>query len=353
MSEGSLQRDLRYLLSYYTSIPFAYPEFVSIGVTIGCCAKCRVCSHWEVPFEKEDELTLAEIKGVIDQLERMRVHKLDLTGGEPLMRRDVTVEAARYARERGLEVFLTTNAIPLSDDAARDLVRAGVGYFNLSLDGARPETHDHIRGVKGCYDRVLAGVEYLKKHRADEGVEAMISFTTIVNDATLEELVDVVRLVDSCGIDGVTFNPYVIDNYHWADVNYDDDEFWIQPARIPAAREVAAELIALKSGGGKIHNPADVIEQVPGYFEQRESFDPGVCLAGLQNLYINSFGFADTCAKGPKLNVRDMSLRSIWRSARFFHTRRKVRNCTAPCLYACFKRVKLSEYLPWKRKQDA
>ena len=123
MSDSSAQKDLRYLLSYYSNVPLVYPEFVSIGVTIGCCAKCRVCSHWNVPFEKTDELTLDEIKGVIDQLERMRVRQLDLTGGEPLMRRSVTIETARYARDRGFDVFLTTNSIPLTDEVARDRAR--------------------------------------------------------------------------------------------------------------------------------------------------------------------------------------------------------------------------------------
>jgi len=353
VSQGSAQRDLRYLLSYYVNLPFVYPEFASIGVTIGCCAKCRLCSHWKVSFQLEDELTLTEIKGVIDQLERMRVNQLDLTGGEPLMRRAVTIEAARYASERGFEVFLTTNAIPLNDETARDLVCAGVNYFNLSLDGAKLDTHDYIRGVDGCYEKVLSAVDHLKKHRADERANAMISFTTIINDATLEELPDVVRMVDDCRIDGVTFNPYVIDNYHWAGADYDEDEFWVPSTRIPVAREVAAELISLKAGGGKIHNPIEVLEQVPMYFEQKERFDPGVCLSGYRYLYINSFGFVDICAKGPKLNVRVMPLRSIWRSMRFFHTRWKVRHCRVPCLYSCFKRVSFSEVLPWKQKQNA
>ncbi|MFC1890446.1 radical SAM/SPASM domain-containing protein [Thermodesulfobacteriota bacterium] len=345
MSDTKLSREVGYLLSYYSNVPLLYPEFVSVGITLSCCARCRICAHWKERFEPDEELTIDEIRDIIAQLARMGVPKLDLTGGEPLMRREVTIAAARCARDYGLETFITTNAMLMDEPTARDLLQAGIKYFNISLDGATAATHDHIRGVKGCFDRVMRAVDMLKRWRPVDNPEAWISLTAIVNDRSLDELVEIVRLAESLELEGVTFNPYVIDSYRWERGDYDADEFWIKGDRIVVLRSAMAEIADMKRAGGRVHNPVEILEQIPDYFEQRERFDPGICLAGYRNMYINSFGFVDVCAKGPKVNIRETPIRSIWRSARFYRTRLKIRRCKTPCLYTCFKRIHVGDVM--------
>lgn len=343
MSETKLSREVGYLLAYYSNVPLLYPEFVSVGITLSCCARCRICTHWKEPVDRAEELTIDEIRNIIMQLSRMGVPKLDLTGGEPLMRKDVTIEAARCAKYYGLETFITTNAMLMDESTARELLRAGIKYFNISLDGATAGTHDYVRGVKGCFDRAMDAIKALKRWRPTDNPGAWISLTTVVNDRSLDELVDIARLVDRLDLEGVTFNPHVIDSYRWERGDYDTDEFWIKGERIAKLRSAMAEIMEIKRAGGRIHNDVELLKQIPDYFEQRERFDPGICLAGYRNMYINSFGFVDVCAKGPKVNVREASIRSIWRSLRFYHTRLKIRGCKTPCLYTCFKRIQVRD----------
>ena len=74
---------------------------------------------------------------------------LILTGGEPLMRRDI-VGLAAYASSRGLLVVLGTNGMLLSPSKVRELKAAGVAGAGISLDSLHPEKHDGFRGVQGA-----------------------------------------------------------------------------------------------------------------------------------------------------------------------------------------------------------
>src|SRR5690606_13705420 len=85
------------------------------------------------------------------------VHKLRLTGGEPLVRADIPRLVARLARIPGIDdVALTTNGILLEEQATA-LKEAGLQRLNISLDGLREETFRTIARRDGL-DRVLAGI---------------------------------------------------------------------------------------------------------------------------------------------------------------------------------------------------
>jgi len=133
---------------------------VRISVTDRCNFRCTYCMpaeglRW---LERNETLSFEEITRLVGLLARLGVDEARLTGGEPLVRRDVPVLVEMLAATPGVEdLSLTTNGV-LLDRLAGPLVAAGLRRINVSLDSL-----NHVRFAeitrRDALDRVLAGLE--------------------------------------------------------------------------------------------------------------------------------------------------------------------------------------------------
>ena len=85
-----------------------------------------------------------------------------LTGGEPLLRRDI-LEIVQRAAERGLWVVVGTNGVRITENVARRLAEAGARGLSLSLDALDPDRHDRFRNVRGAWQNTVEGAEILNR----------------------------------------------------------------------------------------------------------------------------------------------------------------------------------------------
>ena len=132
----------------------AGPLAVHLEVIGACNLTCRHCFAGELP-RNEHPLRIAEIDALAATLARMGCFRLGLTGGEPLMRRDL-FDILDAAADHGLHPCLTTNGLLITEEIARQFGRRRLVWLNVSLDGATAATNDRIRGA-GTFDRVLDG----------------------------------------------------------------------------------------------------------------------------------------------------------------------------------------------------
>ncbi len=137
------------------------PLAVHLEVIGACNLTCRHCFAGDLP-RNHDPLRLVEIDVLLATLARMGSFRLGLTGGEPLMRRDL-FDIIDAATARGLHPCLTTNGLLVTDDIARQFGRRELVWLNVSLDGATAMTNDRIRGA-GTFDRVLDRLRILRRH---------------------------------------------------------------------------------------------------------------------------------------------------------------------------------------------
>ena len=154
--------------------PFALrPFLVFWEVTRACALACRHCRAEAQPGRHPEELTGSEARRLIDQLAELAPPMLILTGGDPLMRRDV-LELARRASDLGMRVGLSPSGTPrlLNTDFHR-IREAGIERISLSLDGASAETHDRFRGVPGTFDRTVKAVQRAR----ESGLSVQINTT--------------------------------------------------------------------------------------------------------------------------------------------------------------------------------
>ncbi len=136
-------------------------EYLRISVTDKCNLRCVYCMPEEgLPWLRRGEiLTYEEITGIVRVMARMGLRRLRLTGGEPLVRKDLPQLVDMLAAVPGIEdIALSTNAVLLAP-VARRLRDAGISRVNISLDSLRPERADAIARRRGTLARVMEGLE--------------------------------------------------------------------------------------------------------------------------------------------------------------------------------------------------
>src|ERR1700682_629495 len=137
-----------------------------VSLTDRCNFRCFYClPHGEPPIApKEQMLSYEEIEYVCDIFVELGIEKLRLTGGEPMMRRDIEIIIQKLAtlKAKGLkDLALTTNGYFLPD-RAEGLKAAGLDRITISLDSLKRDVFKQMTGVD-VLDQVLAGIEAAKK----------------------------------------------------------------------------------------------------------------------------------------------------------------------------------------------
>jgi len=163
------------------------PFTIAWELTRSCAYACAHCRADAQPKRHPDELSTAEGRDLIDRLAGFGTRPiLVLTGGDPLMRRDV-FELAAHADARGLRVSLTPTATALVTRRRMAAAReAGIRRVAFSIDAADPELHDRFRGFRGSFERTARGIA----NAAAEGLALQVNTTVCgLNVHALEGLV--------------------------------------------------------------------------------------------------------------------------------------------------------------------
>jgi cyclic pyranopterin phosphate synthase len=162
-----------------------------ISVTDRCNLRCTYCMPLEVTFKPREELlSFEEIARVAGVAADLGIRTIRLTGGEPLVRRDVPELVRQLAAIEGIdEVALTTNGLLLAEQAAA-LREAGLARLNVSLDSLSEDVFEKLARRPGL-DRVLEGLAVAKRAGFDprRDVAAIRINAVSIRGLTEEEIV--------------------------------------------------------------------------------------------------------------------------------------------------------------------
>lgn len=167
-------------------------SYVRISVTDRCDFRCVYCMSEEMTFlPRAQVLTLEEISMVAQAFTELGVEKIRLTGGEPLVRRDIEQLVDDIGQLPGLSDFtMTTNGASLRKHAQR-LYAGGLRRLNISLDSLDPERFKKLTRT-GDLTRVIDGI-----HAAKEAGFTRIKLNAVIlkgrNDDEVLDLVDFAR----------------------------------------------------------------------------------------------------------------------------------------------------------------
>ena len=164
-------------------------EYVRLSVTDKCNLRCFYCmpkgfKDFEQP---EHWLSYDEIKRVIKAFTELGVARVRLTGGEPLVRKNLAELAQRLTSLPGLDdLSLSTNAMLLNKQAS-DLQKAGISRINVSLDTLKPEKFKEITGgeLQPVFDGLMAA-----KKAGFTPIKINVVAMKGINDDELEDMVE-------------------------------------------------------------------------------------------------------------------------------------------------------------------
>ncbi|HRK24955.1 MAG TPA: heme d1 biosynthesis radical SAM protein NirJ [Beijerinckiaceae bacterium] len=150
-----------------------------------CNLTCMHCYSISGDVDFPGELSTAQVFETLDDLKAFGVPVLILSGGEPLLRRDI-FEISKRAKALGFFLCLSTNGTLIDAWMADRIAEADYDYVGISIDGLK-ETHDVVRRKAGAFDQSVEALRLLR----DRGVKVGVRFTmTQENERHLEPLID-------------------------------------------------------------------------------------------------------------------------------------------------------------------
>ena len=141
-------------------VPFL--DSAKLKLVDGCNLTCFMCDFWK--RKREGELSTDEWKKVLDDLASLRCRKVQLSGGEPFLRKDL-LHIVTHAHELGMRVNVTTNGTLLRKDVLKPMLKLPVRSLTLSFDGPVAHVHDAIRGLEGAFKKTRAFARYVNERR--------------------------------------------------------------------------------------------------------------------------------------------------------------------------------------------
>lgn len=171
-------------------------NYLRISVTDRCDFRCVYCMAEEMTFLPRNQLlNFEELESIAQAFVKLGVNKIRITGGEPLIRKDITTLINRLSSiERLKELTLTTNGSHLKH-YAKDLVSAGIKRINISLDSLQAKRFAKITRTGKLQD-VLSGIEAA----LDAGLNIKLN-SVILKNRNSDEVLDLVNFAIQKHID--------------------------------------------------------------------------------------------------------------------------------------------------------
>jgi radical SAM protein with 4Fe4S-binding SPASM domain len=316
------------------------PKHAIWEITAACNMRCIHCEG-SAGRRDPSELTTGEALALCDELAAAGCEQCNLSGGEPMLRKDWPVLVERLARA-GIQVALVTNGSRINQQTVQQALDAGLRSVALSLDGLR-ETHDRIRPFRSprgsSFDDVMAAAELLRETRMEA------AFITHVNRWNFDELEAMHELLGAKAAAHWQLQLGVpLGRQRELEVPY-----MIAPGQLPL---LAERLVAMRASGKA---PLLRVTDTIGYYtacepllrltpEGAPAFWTG-CWAGILAVGIESNGTVKGCSSLPHEfaagNVRDRPFRQIWADdAGFAYNRRwDESGLTGYCARCSYRRV--------------
>jgi len=285
-------------------------------LTYRCPLACAYCSNPLNLDDYGDELTTAEWQRVMAEAQELGVLQFHLSGGEPLLRRDV-VELVNSATELGLYTNLVTSAIGLSRRRAEQLRAAGLDHVQISIQADEPALSDRIAGTPS-FERKIEAARMVKE------LGWPLTLNVVLHRHNIDRIAAVLRWAEELEADRIELAN--TQYYGWAWRNRD--------ALLPSKAQLDRAEVVVREARKRLEGRMEVIYVLPDYYSRY----PKPCMGGWgkRQLTVAPTGDVLPCPAAqslplPRASVREDSLERIWTDSPLFQSFRGTDWMPDPC----------------------
>ena len=298
-------------------VPQYKPSLISWNLTKKCNLRCPHC-YMEAGRPATRELTTDECLALLGEMQALGTEMLILTGGEPLLRKDIFAIAQR-ASSLGMWVVMGTNGVLVTDKVTQKMIECGVKGVGISIDSADPAKHTRFRGGPNAWEYSVRALEICRAN----GLEVLVQ--TTVMEENYDEIPELIAFARDKG--AWSFNLY----------------FLVQTGRGQQMTDLsAAQTEAMLSRLVDVqedYRPMLVRSKCAPQFKQiayakgRGGMESGGCMAGTQYCRITPEGDVTPCPYMTVVagNVLEQSFTDIWQTSTVLQQLRDVQQLKGRC----------------------
>lgn len=287
------------------------PFIVGHFITYRCLCRCASCLWRDNDCE---DVPLDDLRRFYAQASEQGFVATAMSGGEPFMRKDLG-EVVRFVKqEAGMSILVFNTGWYLKQ--RMDEVLPHIDMMIVSLDSAKAERHNEIRGLPGLFERAIEGVRLVRQNYPDVSLQ----FNCCVQQGIAGEIDALLDLAVQLDVQ-ISFD--VITDYRNGEDRHFTETSMGMP--LPELRELCATLLEKKRAGAPILNSEP-------YFEYFVAGKPGYrCHLPKLVMFVDGWGNAEYCLNldRPIANIRNASVAEIMEMPRFKQLRTAAEACSS------------------------
>jgi pyrroloquinoline quinone biosynthesis protein E len=279
-------------------MPTPNPLLLIAELSYRCPLHCPYCSNPLELSPSRDELRTEEWARVFEEAAALGVLQLALTGGEPLVRKDVE-ELSRVAASAGLYSTLVTAGTPFTRRRAEALRAAGLDHVQVSIQDSDPIINDRLAGT-ASFTRKLEAARLARE------LGFPLTINVVLHRLNLDRVEPIIELAEALGAQRLELANTQYQG--WAVVNRD--------RLMPTREQLEAGEQAVARARQRLGRRMEILWVLPDYFEEL----PKPCMGGWarEAILVNPFGDVLPCQSASTIpglgfdNIRDRPLQEIW-----------------------------------------
>lgn len=191
-----------FINSLKNSLHIYSPSSAILGLTYKCQCNCIHCSASIYQQNSKNELTTEEWFTLLDKIYDLGVPRINLSGGEALLRKDI-FPIVQYAAKKFV-VVLESNGQLLTEENIKHLKKASLSCVSVSIDSHNPAIHDKLRNLQGCFEKAVKGISIAVKNK----LPCLMSTYVTSEKANREDIGNLMKLARRLGVLAVRILPY-------------------------------------------------------------------------------------------------------------------------------------------------
>lgn len=341
---------------FYRGKQKPFPRIINCFITEKCNFNCPMCHVKESRFNRMGELSFNDLKKIFDEAKNF-FSAFQLTGGEPLLHADVA-KMIDYLTKNGMVKGVVTNGL-LLEEKAEALIKAGLDFLAISLDGPDDKTQFERCRVRNSFEKIQRGIKKVATIRG-KNLFPNIRIATVVSHTNLNNFEKILEISEKAGSDQWSISHYFyyydeIKNKQvlfarkynmgldvWGEYLGKNKEFFDCRERKLLEKKLGKILEFKKKNKSQVKITLPICLDVENYYKGIFPRKDSVCTSPYNQIFIRGNGDIEMCQGYILGNIKKNTILEAWQGDKAKHFREifAIHKVMPACFRCCALEVK-------------